>query len=195
MVKTDTASAPRSGKLIVISGPSGVGKDTVLGLFRQRNPDWRESPSVTTRQPRAGEVDGKDYYFISPTEFKTMIKKHELLEWVEYTGHFYGTLRQPIEAALKEGRNVIVRKEIQGALFIKDAIPQSIVICLLPDEEEALEKRFRGRATDSEELLNARMELAKEELKFKEHFDHIVINPHNDPEKAVSEIENIAGLS
>ena len=181
--------------MIIISGPSaGVGKDTIVRMFLKKHPDWQEPQSVTTRLPRQGEVEGLDYYFVDRPIFEKRIKKGDFLEWMETTGNLYGTLREPVEKILESGRNIIMRKDVRGALAIKDEIPEAITVCLLPDEWEALEKRFRDRATDSEDLILARLELAKEELTYKRHFDNLVINPHNRPEEAVSAVEKIAGF-
>lgn len=182
-------------KLLVISGPSaGVGKDTIVRMFLQRHPSWNRPPSVTTRQPRVGEVEGVDYIFTDRPTFEKRAGAGEFLEWVETTDHFYGTLKEPVKKLLNTGENVILRKDVRGALAIKKTLPETITICLLPDEWEALERRFRGRATDSEDLTRARLELAKEEITYKKEFDHIVINPHNHPEDAVAEVEKIIGL-
>ncbi|MBI1952411.1 guanylate kinase [Candidatus Saccharibacteria bacterium] len=182
------------GKLLIISGPSGVGKDTIVKAFRAKHPDWLEPPSVTTRQPRNGEIEGIDYYFVDRQTFEKKINAGEFLEWVETTGHLYGTPKDPVEKMLDDGKDIIVRKDVRGALEIKKTIPKAITVCLLPDEWEALEHRFRGRATDSEELLQSRLELAKEELTYKKHFDHLIINPHNQPEEALAAIEKAAEL-
>lgn len=183
------------GKLLIISGPSfGVGKDTIIRMFLQKHPDWQQPPSVTTREPRAGEVEGVDYFFVDRPLFEQKIRNNEFLEWVETTGHLYGTPKEPVERMLKAGKNIIVRKDVRGALSIKKVLPKTITVCLLPDEWEALERRFRGRATDSEERIQSRLELAKEELTYKEHFDHLIINPHNRPEEAVAAVEKVAGL-
>lgn len=181
----------KKGKLVVISGPSGVGKDTIVRLFRQKHPDWQEPPSVTTRQPRVGEKDGRDYYFVDKKNFKAKVKAGEFLEWEETTGNFYGTPKAPIVELLTDGQKVIVRKDVRGAISIKKAMPSAVTICLLLDEWEQLEGRFRGRATDSDELVKARLELVKRDLQFKKDFDHLVINPHDHPETALAEVEKI----
>lgn len=182
------------GKLLIISGPSGVGKDTIVRMFRQKHPDWREPPSVTTRQPRTGEVEGANYYFVDRSTFEKKIESGEFLEWVETTGHLYGTPKEPVEKMLDDGKNVIVRKDVRGALEIKKIIPATITICLLPEEWGNLEQQFRGRGTDSEELTRARLDLAKEELTYKKHFDHLVVNPRDRPEEAVVAVEKTIEL-
>ncbi len=184
----------KKGELLIISGPSGVGKDTIVKLFKERHPDWLEPPSVTTRQVRTGEIEGVDYYFVDRPTFEKKVKSGEFLEWVETTGHLYGTLKEPVEKILKAGKNTIMRKDVRGALAIKKAWPKTTTVCLLPDEWEALEQRFRGRATDSEQLIQARLELAKEELTYKKHFDHLIINPHNRAEETVVAVERAAGF-
>jgi guanylate kinase len=183
------------GKLLVISGPSaGVGKDTILKLFMAKHPDWQHPPSVTTRSPRAGEVEGVDYIFISRKEFKDKISKSEFMEWEETAGNYYGTLKTPIEDLLNNGQSIIIRKDVRGALSVKKLQPHAITICLLPDEWASLEKRFRSRATESEEEIKARLKLAKQELKLQSEFDHMIINPHGQPEKALAEVEKAVGL-
>lgn len=182
------------GKLLIISGPSGVGKDTIVKMFRHKHPDWQEPPSLTTRKPRTSEIEGRDYYFVDRSTFEKKAKRGELLEWVETTGCLYGTLKKPIEKLLEEGKNIIVRKDVRGALEIKKTIPKTITICLLPEEWGNLEKQFRGRGTDSEELTQSRLKLAKEELTYKKHFDHLIINPNNRPEEAVVAIEKTIEL-
>lgn len=184
----------KKGNLLIISGPSGVGKDTVMRAFLQAHQDWQRCVTITSRPMRPGEKNGHDYIFVSREEFKKKIDNDEFLEWIEYTGNFYGTSRASVEELIKKGLNIVLRVDIQGALYIKKQIPQAITICLLPDEEEALEQRFRDRATDSEELLRARMELVKVELSYKNEFDHLVINPHEHPEQPVAEIERILSL-
>lgn len=182
------------GTLLIISGPSGVGKDTIVRMFKQKHPDWQEPPSVTTRQPRTGEVEGVNYYFVDRPTFEKKINRGEFLEWVETTGDLYGTPKEPVEKMLDTGKNVIVRKDVRGALEIKKTIPATITICLLPEEWGNLEQQFRGRGTDSEELTQARLDLAKEELTYKKHFDHLVVNPHDRPEEAVVAVEKTIEL-
>lgn len=181
-------------KLLIISGPSGVGKDTILRMFLQKHPQWLELPSVTTRQPRTNEIEGKDYYFVDRPTFEKRAKAGEFLEWVETTGNLYGTPKEPIEKMLKDGKNIIMRKDVIGALEIKRKIPTTITVCLLPQEWENLEKQFRGRGTDSEELTQARLELAQKEMGYKKHFDYSVVNPHSRPQEAVAAIERAAGI-
>lgn len=178
------------GKLLVISGPSaGVGKDTIVKLFLAKHPDWRKPPSLSTRKPRVGEVDGKDYIFINEQEFRQRIQEGELLEWAEVTGNLYGTLRHPVEEALNAGRNVLLRKEYRGARAIKEALPAATTVFLVAENETALEKRIRARATDDEAVIEQRLQLAKQELTHKDEFDFVVVNPSGRPEEALAAIE------
>ncbi|MBI2589095.1 guanylate kinase [Candidatus Saccharibacteria bacterium] len=183
------------GKLVIISGPSaGVGKDTIVRMFLKIHPDWLELPSVTTRPMRAGEIEGLDYYFVDRPTFEKKVKSGEFLEWVETTGQLYGTLKEPVERMQRTGKNIIMRKDVRGALAIKKVWPKAITVCLLPDKWEALEQQFRKRATETEVLIQARLELAKEELTYQSHFDHLIINPYNRPKVAVAAVEKAAGF-
>jgi len=165
-----------------------------MRAFLEKHPDWKRPVTSTTRPIRSGEQDGVDYNFLGRGEFENKIKRGDFLEWVEYTGNLYGTPRQTIEELLEAGANMVLRVDIQGALHIKDQIPKAVAIYLLPAKFEELEQRFRDRGTDSEELTEARLKLAKEELSYKDRFDYIVINPAGHPEKAVTDVERILEL-
>jgi len=183
------------GRLVIISGASaGAGKDTILKLFLKRHPDWANPPSMVTRPPRVGEVEGQDYYFVDIDYFKQKQKKGEFLETDFHAGHWYGTLKVPIEEMLAAGKNVVVRKDVNGAMEIKRKKPDATVVFLDVENPEVLEGRLRARQTDSEEQIQVRLKLAEKEQEFKKHFDHVVVNMHNRPEDAVSEIETILGL-
>ncbi len=184
----------KKGKLLVISGPSGVGKDTIVHMFLEKHPNWHRPPSVTTRQSRAGEVEGLDYIFTDRPTFEKRVKAGEFLEWFEVTGNLYGTLRQPVERLLEEGKNVILRKEVNGALNIKKELSEAVTIFLALDNFGELHQRIQSRATDSQELIGQRLKLAKDELTYKKDFDHIIINPYNHPEKALAAVERTVGL-
>ena len=164
------------GKLIVLSGPSGAGKSTVIAELLARRDDISFSVSATTRQPRPGEEEGVNYYFKSLEEFEDMIRTGEFLEHARYAGNFYGTPRRPIEELLAAGRNVILEIEVQGAFQVRNAMPEAPLVFLCPPSMDELERRLRGRGTDSEEKILIRLETAKGELKLAREYDYIVIN-------------------
>ncbi|BAQ65009.1 guanylate kinase [Geminocystis sp. NIES-3709] len=166
----------QKGKLVVITGPSGVGKGTIVKALRAKYPDFFLSISATTRYPRQGEVDGKDYYFLSRVQFQEMITNDKLLEWAEYTENYYGTPRQPVLKEINKGKVVILEIEVLGAKQVKKSFPSATTIFILPPSIEILEQRLRGRGTDSEEVIIKRLTKAKEELAVTDQFDYQVIN-------------------
>ena len=173
------------GTLYVFSGPSGVGKDTVLSLLLTRS-DLVKSVSATTRAPREGEVDGVDYYFVSKEEFERLIETGEMLEYTVYAGNYYGTPKAPVERWLSEGSDVILKIEVDGFSQIKKLMPESVGIFLLPPSKEELERRLRARGTDSEEAVLRRLETALNELSCAENYDWRVVN--DDLDLCVDEI-------
>jgi len=178
------------GHLIIISGPAGSGKSTVLKeLFNFA--EYKFSVSATTRKPRIGEIDGIDYKFISKEEFEQKISDGEMLEYVEYSDNYYGTLLKPVEKLLKEKYNVILEIEVEGALNVKEKFPESIMIFLTPPTYCELEKRLRSRGTESEEVINRRLERGKKEIKCIDKYDYIVINEINMHKKAAYDIHCI----
>ena len=192
MEEAEVKPSWQKGKLVVISGASaGVGKDTILKLFLQNNPAWENPPSATTRPPRAGEVDGIDYSFLDPKTFEENQSRGEFLEADFHAEHWYGTPKKPIIEALGAGKNVIVRKDVHGAVEIKKQIPEAIVIFIDAESPEVLESRIRSRQTETEEEIQRRLELAKREQAFKKHFDYVVINLHNRIQEALETIERI----
>ena len=165
------------GLLIVLSGPSGVGKGTVrAAVFANNQFQYVYSVSATTRAQRPGEVDGKDYYFVSREEFETMIRNEDLLEYAEYVGNYYGTPIQKIEENLAAGRDVFLEIEVQGAMKVKERMPEGIFIFLAPPNLEELESRFTGRGTDAAHVIQERMATAKEEIELMQHYDYVVVN-------------------
>ena len=164
------------GLLVVISGPSGTGKGTVMNYLMQQSDDLRLSVSATTRQPREGEVHGVQYYFLSREEFEEMIENGEVLEYAEYCGRYYGTPIKPIEAWLKEGHDVILEIEVQGGAQVKEKCPDSVTIFILPPSMEELENRLRGRGTEDEKTIQKRLHTAKTELQEADHYDYTVVN-------------------
>ena len=168
--------ANKEGLLILFSGPSGVGKDTVLDVVLNKNKDLQKSISLTTRKIRENETDGKDYYFISVPEFERMIADGEVLEYAQYGSNLYGTPKGPVDQWLSEGKNVILKIEVQGAESIKKLYPDSIGIFLLPPSMEVLENRLRSRGTEDEEDVKKRLEIAQSEMRKSKNYDYFVIN-------------------
>jgi guanylate kinase len=165
-----------SGLLLVLSGPSGVGKGTVCKALRERMPNLVYSVSATTRAPRAGEVEGVNYFFKTKEEFRQMIERDELLEWAEYVGNYYGTPRKFVEETIADGRDVILEIEVQGALQVKKKFPQGIFLFLAPPDLAELENRIVGRGTETEQTIRHRMEVARSEIELMDHYDYVVVN-------------------
>lgn len=172
-MKSEHAIKP--GKLIVLSGPGGVGKSTVAKRLREAGDFW-VSVSATTRKPRINEVHGHDYFFVSDDEFSKMISNNEFLEWAEFAGNRYGTPQDKVEQALFLGRNVLLEIEIAGAKQVKAHLPQSVLVFLEPPSWEELVARLEGRGTDGPQRRAERLELAQEELAAASFFDVVMIN-------------------
>lgn len=168
--------ANKEGLLILFSGPSGVGKDTVLEVVLNKNKELQKSISLTTRGIRENETDGKDYYFISADEFNKMIADGEVLEYAQYGSNLYGTPKAPVDKWLSEGKNVVLKIEVQGAESIKKLYPDSVGIFLLPPSMEVLENRLRSRGTESDEDVKKRLEIAQDEMRKSKMYDYFVIN-------------------
>lgn len=165
------------GLLIVLSGPSGVGKGTVRKhLFEHYNNDFDFSISMTTRQQRVGEVEGVDYFFRTKEQFEQYIKEGKLLEYANYVGNYYGTPIDYVRQTMAEGRDVFLEIEVQGALKVKKRMPEGIFIFLSPPDLEELEWRIENRGTDKPEVIKQRMEKAREELKLIKYYDYVVEN-------------------
>ena len=140
----------KQGKLVVITGPSGVGKGTLVRSLLSRHPELYLSISATTRQPRTGEINGKDYYFVTPSEFEQKIESGQLLEWAKYAGNYYGTPRAPVEQQIEQGKTVILEIEVLGARQVKETFSNALLLFILPPSEQELERRLRGRGNDEE---------------------------------------------
>ena len=176
-------------KLFVLSGSSGVGKGTVLKGFLEKNPNFMLSISCTTRNPRPGEIDGVNYFFISKDEFGNCIKENKFLEWAEFAGNFYGTKKKYIKQCLDEGKDIILEIDTQGALQVKKQMPEAVLIFICPPSYEALEKRLRGRHTEDEATIQKRLEQVKTELERAEKFDYRIVNDNLDD--AINELSRV----
>jgi guanylate kinase len=176
-----------AGKLIVITGPSGVGKGTLVRSLIARHPKLYLSISATTRQPRPGEIDGKDYYFVSKQQFENAIEQGELLEWAEYAGNYYGTPKTSVEKQINRGKWVLLEIELIGARIVKKIFPDALLIFILPPSLEELGRRLRGRGKDSQEAIFRRLERAKAEIEAKDEFNIQIVN--DDLETAIADIE------
>lgn len=175
--------------LLVISGPSGVGKGTLVSRYMERHPESYLSISLTTRKPRPNEVFGKDYFFVSREDFQKEIERGNLLEWAEVFGDLYGTPREPVVEALKNGRDAILEIDVQGGVRVKACIPESILIFVLPPSQEELRRRLTKRGTEDQAQLQKRLEVAKVEFQYLKYYDFFLINDLL--EVAVSDLEKI----
>ncbi len=184
-----TLNKDRKGNLIVITGPSGVGKGTIVGKLLKRVPQLRKSVSVTTRTIRATETEGVDYFYRTPQQFKEMKDKQEFMEWAEFAGNCYGTPSQWVLEQIKSGVDVILEIEVQGAKQIRRKYPQTVLVFVSPPSFEALTLRLRARATEDEEKLTLRLNKAKQELSEKHLFQYDVVNDSID--QAVNNLEHI----
>ncbi len=178
---------PRTGRLIVFTGPSGVGKGTLLKALRDRYPNLKLSISATTRPPRPGEVNGKDYYFVSREQFQTMVENGDLLEWAEFAGNFYGTPKTAVQRHLDEGEWIILEIELEGARQVRHTFPQALQLFVLPPSLDELEQRIRQRGKDSEEAIVRRMARAQVEIDAAPEFDVQIVN--DDLETALQQLE------
>lgn len=180
-----------SKKIIVISGSSGVGKGTIIKSLLESCDDIKLSISCTTRSPRQGETDGKNYFFISREDFETAVKNEEFIEWAEFSGNLYGTRKSFVLNSLQNGEHVLLEIDTQGALQIKEKMPEVVLIFIAPPSYEELVARLRGRHTETEEAIQKRLAFVDLEKENSKQFDYIVIN--DSVEQAVSEIKQIIG--
>lgn len=179
----------KNGMLIVFSGPSGVGKDTVLDVVLKKDTSLQKSISLTTRDKRENEVDGRDYYFVTKNDFEELIEKGEVLEFAQYGSNLYGTPKAPVDKWLSEGKVVILKIEVQGTAKIRELYPDAVAIFLLPPSMAELENRLRSRGTEDESSVQKRLNIAHEEMKRSVDYDFFVIN--DDLESAANDVLTI----
>jgi guanylate kinase len=190
-VSKDDDARPASARLTVLSGPSGVGKDSVIELIRARSRWVRLSVSVTTRRKRDYEIDGTHYHFVSRAEFQRMVSAGDLLESAEFAGNLYGTPRAQVEGYLAQGIPVLLKIDIQGARQVRAAMPDAQLVFLAPPSVQELERRLTGRGTEDPEMIKRRLEHAHEELAAAKEFDEIVVN--DSIERAADELVSLLG--
>ena len=178
-----------TGKLFIVAGCSGVGKGTLINEFLKRNDDIIFSISYTTRLPRPMEEDGVNYFYITKDKFEEMIENDGFIEYAEFSGNYYGTGKQFIEKKLSEGKNVLLEIEVKGCRQVKHKIPDAVSIFVLPPSLEELENRLRGRNTESEEVIQRRLSIAKSELEESKNFDYCVVN--DNIENALNKMQRI----
>jgi guanylate kinase len=176
--------------VLVITGPSGVGKGTLIRGLRERLPELELSVSATTRAPRPGERDGVDYHFLDDAEFDRRIAAGEFIEYASYAGRRYGTLRPELEARVRAGVPVVLEIEVQGARQVRASLPEAVQVFIAPPSPEALRRRLEGRATDAPQEVDRRLAVAAEELRARDEFAHVVVN--DDLERALDDLTAIA---
>lgn len=175
------------GILFVVSAPAGCGKDTILNEVFKRNDSVGYAVSATTRAPREGEIDGVHYCFLTREQFEQKISEDEMLEYTEYCGNYYGTLRKSVQGLISQGKDAVLKIEVEGAMNIRKKFPQACLVFILPPSLEILERRLRNRGTETEEKIRERIAQARTEIDFARNYDYIIIN--DELEMAVSDLE------
>ncbi len=181
-----------AGNLTVITGPSGVGKGTIVRKILEKHSDVWLSISATTRKPRSGEIEGEHYFFLDKKNFQEIIDSEGFLEWATFSNNLYGTPKKIVKEKIEKGINVLLEIELEGARQIRKSFPEGLQIFIAPPNLSELEKRIRGRGTETEESIRNRLAIANKEIIAKEEFDAVIIN--EDLEKAFNEIEGLMGL-
>lgn len=176
-------------RVFVITGPSGVGKGTLIKRLREVLPELRLSVSATTRPPRRGEVHGEDYWFLEPDEFTRRVSEGEFVEHAEYAGRHYGTLREELDRHLGEGAPVVLEIEVQGARQVREAMPEAIQVFVVPPSFDELRARLEGRGTDGDDTIQRRLDVSRVELESQHEFDHRIVN--DDLDRATDELVGI----
>ncbi len=179
----------KRARLFVVSGPSGVGKGTLVALLREKVPDLGLTVSATTREPRPGEVEGASYYFLSDEDFSAKVKAGEFLEWAHVHGHCYGTLNSEVDRLLGLGRSVVLEIDVQGGLNVKKINPEAVLVFIEPPSQEELEARLRGRGTEDEASIEMRLSNAKKEMECAGSYDVCLVN--DDLERACAELAHV----
>jgi guanylate kinase len=179
-------SGRRGGRLFVISGPSGVGKGTLIRLARERVPDLELATSATTRPMRPGEVDGREYHFLTPEQFEQRVREGAFLEHVEFAGHRYGTLRSEVDRRLARGASVMLEIDVPGAREVERQLPDAVLVFIAPPDVTDLERRLTARGTNSPEDIANRLRIARAELEARDDFAHVIVN--DDVERAAEEL-------
>tara|TARA_B100001013_G_C24502338_1_gene399687 strand:- start:4 stop:618 length:615 start_codon:yes stop_codon:yes gene_type:complete len=190
-VRKDNTKRKYKPLLIIVSGPSGVGKDSVIEQIRVLNKNRHFAITVTTRSPRTNEINGKDYTFVSKNAFYKMLKRNEMLEWAKVYGNLYGVPNTQVLDHMENGRDVMVKTDVQGAATIKNIVPNSVSIFLAPPSIVDLEKRLKGRMTESDCDKSLRLKVSQSEMEEALKFDYIVLNHHDKIDETVIEIESI----
>lgn len=177
------------GRVVVITGPSGVGKGTLIRALRDRLPSLELSVSATTRKPRPGEQHGTDYWFLAPEEFDERVESGGFVEWAEYSGNKYGTLRSELELRVAAGRPVLLEIEVQGARQVRETMPEAMQIFIAPPSADTLRTRLIGRGTDDDSQIDRRLTVAEQELAAQSEFPHVIVNDRLDD--AIDELTNL----
>lgn len=185
-----TSIIQHPGQLIVLSGPSGVGKGTLCKALLERHPNWQWSVSATSRDPRDGESDGVHYHFYSPQAFQSLIKDNGLFEWAEYNGNYYGTPIAPVLTALTQGNTLLMEIDVQGALQVKQRYPYAHLVFIAPPSVDVLKERLTLRGTESDDVMADRLAIAEKELTQQDDFDQVFIN--NDLNTCLGELDHWA---